>query len=135
MRGAGEMRPAFMSWWTYWRDLPIFAANCLTVSIKSLIRVARTDVNDMRLAARTDGNQALIVAALRRIGCQVYYIKEPLDLLVGFRGRNILLECKMLGENLNAGQQEFCNRWNGEWHVVHNETEALTAIVGKEAMR
>ena len=89
----------------------------------------------MRRAAKADGNQALIVAALRRIGCQVYYIKEPLDLLVGFRGRNVILECKMPGEGLNVGQQAFCARWNGEWHVVHNETEALTAVLGKEIMR
>jgi hypothetical protein len=31
--GAGVILPSRMSWWTRWRDLPIFAANWDMVSI------------------------------------------------------------------------------------------------------
>jgi len=52
----------------------------------------------MRRAARIDANQPAIIAALRSIGATV----QPLhavgggcpDLLVGLRGRNILMEVK-----------------------------------------
>jgi len=35
-----------------------------------------------RHAARTDGNEAEIVEALRKIGCVVWRIRHPVDLLV-----------------------------------------------------
>ncbi len=52
----------------------------------------------MRHAARIDSNQTKIIKELRRIGCFVYSLaavgKGIPDLLVGFRGRWVLLECK-----------------------------------------
>ena len=52
----------------------------------------------MRRAAKVDGNQAEIVSALRQVGAEVQSLASvgqgvP-DLLVGFRSRNFLLECK-----------------------------------------
>ena len=89
----------------------------------------------MRNAARTDGNQISIVEALRAVGAKVYYIKEPLDLLVAHRGRTILIECKLPGEKASKTQQAFIDGWPAECHVVHNTQEALEAVLGKEAMR
>ena len=38
------MRPSLISWWTRWRDLPILAANCLTVSMGCVISLSMTAV-------------------------------------------------------------------------------------------
>ena len=48
----------------------------------------------LRRAKRTDLNQAEIVQALRSAGARVWILGQPLDLLVGFRGRLVLLEVK-----------------------------------------
>lgn len=48
----------------------------------------------MRHAARVDGTQAAIIQALRAAGASVEVLKQPLDLLVGFRGAWALVECK-----------------------------------------
>ena len=88
----------------------------------------------MRNAARTDDNQKTIVAALRAIGCQVYYVKLPLDLLVSggpLKDQTVLMEVKMPGEQMNASQQAFCDRWPGRVFLVHHEREAIEAVLGK----
>lgn len=92
----------------------------------------------MRNAARSDANQQLIIGALRNIGVQVYYIKLPLDLLLSggaLKDFNLLMEIKMPGESLSGGQQEFFLRWPGRKCVVHNVTEALEAVLGKDLLK
>lgn len=92
----------------------------------------------MRNAARSDANQQQIIGALRNIGIQVYYIKLPLDLLLSggpLKDFNLLMEIKIPGEGLNAGQQAFFLRWPGRKCVVHSVQEALEAVLGKEALR
>lgn len=90
----------------------------------------------MRRAARTDDNQHELVEALKKVGAKCYYIREPVDLLVGFRGRNILLEVKR-GDKANwqsaltKAQKEFIEGWPGEVHVVYSIEEAVSAVVGK----
>jgi len=88
-----------------------------------------------RFNPRTDAVQGPIVRALEAIGAKVYYIKLPLDLLVGWRNRNVLLECKGWKARLTKDQEEFFATWPGEKHLVHSPEEALTAILGKQAMR
>lgn len=93
---------------------------------------------NMRHAARTDATQAEIVKALRSIGCQVYYIKLPVDLLVsgGRLGeQNLLMECKIQGEDLNGTQQDFWLRWPGRKVIVRSPQEAIEAVLGKELLR
>jgi hypothetical protein len=51
-------------------------------------------VSIKRWAARTDSNQAEIVAVLRAAGCSVWIIGLPVDLLVGLAGRTVLVEVK-----------------------------------------
>jgi hypothetical protein len=64
----------------------------------------------MRYAARRDANEEEIVSGLRAIGCLV----EPLsqrgipDLLVGLRGRWVLLEIKGKRGELTPAQRRFC---------------------------
>lgn len=86
----------------------------------------------MRKAARTDASQRAIVKALRAIGASVYYIKEPVDLACGFRGRTVLLECKNPGAyKLTRQQEEFFQTYAGEAYIVQDMQQALKAVMGK----
>ena len=91
-----------------------------------------------RVDARTDANQTPIIKALRAIGCQVLIIKWPLDLLVSggrLGDENLLMECKMPGEKLNASQESFWLRWPGRKVMVQTPEEAVEAVLGKEMLR
>lgn len=73
-------------------------------------------------AKQVDANQAAVVAALRAAGATVQHLHEvgqgcP-DLLVGFRGRNYLVEIKnaAAGGSLNAEQVKWHRAWRG--HVA-----------------
>lgn len=85
----------------------------------------------MRRAAKTDSNQRQIVAALRQIGADVYDIKKPVDLAVGFRGRTVLLEIKNVdGRNrLTKAQEEFFHTYRGEAYIVQDVSQALKAVM------
>jgi hypothetical protein len=92
----------------------------------------------MRNAARTDACQPNIVKALRAIGCQVIYIKWPVDLVVsgGKLGENTLwMECKMPGEALTVAQQLFWDSFPAKKCIVHNEQEAIEAVLGREMLK
>lgn len=91
----------------------------------------------MRRAARTDGNQDAIVAALRAVGASVQQLstvgKGCPDLLVGFRGANHLLECKDGRKTpgnrpLTDDQETWIKAWRGAVQVVLSPDEALRAI-------
>lgn len=88
----------------------------------------------MRHAARTDRNQAEIVAALRDAGALVWVIGLPVDLLVGYRGRLCLMECKdgaksSSRQRKTALQAEFFANW-GECPIslVDSAEAALRAL-------
>lgn len=92
----------------------------------------------MRWAAQVDGNQKVVVAALRRVGALVQHLHQvgggcP-DLLIGFRGQLSLLEVKPAeGElhqlRLNENERKWHQLWTGlPIHVVHSPEEALRAI-------
>lgn len=86
---------------------------------------------------KSDAPTKAIVAALREVGASVAYIVSrpgsgcsglP-DLLVGFLGRNFLLEVKDEKGRLSEDQKLFHATWHGmKVAVVRNETEALIAI-------
>ena len=84
----------------------------------------------MRHAARTDATQAEVVKALRAIGCSVYYIKLPVDLLVCHRKETMLVEVKEEGGRLTKQQVEFIARWPGRVEVVRGPQEAVNAVLG-----
>lgn len=92
----------------------------------------------MRRAAKVDDNQREIVAALRRAGATVRDLSRvgegcP-DLLVGFRGRNWLVEVKrpkatgQRAGRTTPAQDEFLAGWRGHAVVVWTVEEALQAI-------
>jgi len=87
----------------------------------------------MKRAARIDENQPDIVHALRALGASV----QPLhavgggcpDLLVGFRGRNFLLEVKNPDkpkgdQKLTPKQITWHTGWQGQVSIVRSVTEA-----------
>lgn len=91
----------------------------------------------MRRAAKVDANQHAIREALKQIGCATEYIKEPVDLLVCFRGETAVMEIKNPDgrDQLTKAQVEFIARWPGKVHVVRTPEEAIKAVIGEEILR
>ena len=75
---------------------------------------------------RRDGNEALIVEALRRAGYRVWFIGgtgNP-DLLVECHGRFVPLETKQRHGALTQNQADI------PWPVVRTPEEAIAAVSG-----
>jgi len=91
----------------------------------------------LRTRGRIDNNHEEIRSALRQGGATVQSIAGigfgcP-DLLVGFRGKNLLLECK--DGTLKPSQQrltELERRWHATWRgqviTVYGVEDALRAV-------
>lgn len=90
----------------------------------------------LRRAAKVDDNQSDIVKALRAIGVSVEHIKKPVDLLICHLGVTSLMEIKNPDgrDQLSKDQVEFIARWPGQIHIVRSVTEAIAAVLGKEAL-
>lgn len=91
-----------------------------------------------RRPAKIDLNQPGIVLVLRQVGASIIDTSDigngfP-DLVVGFRGKNYLLEIKNQEthygrKGLNPNQQEWCDTWHGNAPiVVYTANDALRAI-------
>jgi len=86
-----------------------------------------------RYGKTVDANQLEIVKALERIGCDVCEIGWPLDLLVGYRQRNWLLEVKDPAQvpskrKLTPDEQTFFDTWRGQKAKVETIDEALAVV-------
>jgi hypothetical protein len=69
----------------------------------------------MRYAKRVDANQEQIVSALRAAGAFVWIIGLPVDLLVGYKNRTILVEIKSTSKSKFTDlQKDFFNNWCGD---------------------
>ena len=96
----------------------------------------------VRRAAKTDDNQAEIVAALRACGYSVLSLAAvgqgcP-DLLVGHPTGNILIEVKDGSKSpsrrvLTDDQVEFFNAWRGPAYVAATVEQALE-VMGRETI-
>jgi len=91
----------------------------------------------MRRRARVDRNQAEIVKALRAVGCSVQQLhtigKGCPDILVGVRGRNLLMEIKdgslpPSARLLTPFELLWQQTWGGQVVTVQSVDEALTAV-------
>lgn len=92
----------------------------------------------MRRAAKVDLNQDAIVQALRDAGATVQSLaaigKGCPDLLVGWKGLNLLMECKRQREDrkkapsLTADQMDWLAGWRGGVVVVLGPDDALHAL-------
>jgi hypothetical protein len=89
----------------------------------------------MRRAARRDDNEQEIVKALRKAGAHVAYLDTPADLLVGYRGRTIILEVKdgnkpPSARKLTPNEQKFHDEWTGgALHIVTCTKEAIDVLM------
>lgn len=91
----------------------------------------------MRRKARVDDNQPEIVMALRMAGATVQSIATvgggcP-DILVGFRGKNYLMEIKdgskpPSARKLTSHETKWHKEWRGQVAVVESIEDALIAI-------
>ena len=88
----------------------------------------------VRKRAKTDTNQAEIVAALRRIGAVVACTHQlgagfP-DLVVAWGGRNWLIECKVPGAGLTGDEPAFHDEWRtrGQVDIVTTPEEAIELV-------
>lgn len=85
-----------------------------------------------RWAARTDANQHAIVKALRWRGATVHSLHRvgqgcP-DLLVGFKGHNLLMEVKTKDGTLTKGEADWHRKWEGMVYTVRTCDEALDIL-------
>lgn len=84
-----------------------------------------------RYAAKRDQTETQIIEALRRIGATVYPLSDAglPDLIVGYRQKTYLLECKSGKNKLNERQCKFFEEWRGgACYIVRDMKEALIAV-------
>jgi hypothetical protein len=93
-----------------------------------------------RLRSRVDRNQPEIVGALRAYGCSVACLHQcgggiP-DLVVGWKGRNYLIEikdelAKPSDRKLTPDQSAWHELWVGQVAIVTNCAEAIALLEGQ----
>lgn len=88
------------------------------------------------LHGKRDANQAEIVKALESVGASVLDLADvgrgcP-DLLVGYAGREWLIEVKTPTGKLTPDEVAFARDWHGAVHVAHSPEEALAVIGFRE---
>ncbi len=93
----------------------------------------------MRRAAAVDANQRTIVKALRAMGATVLHThqlgKGAPDLIVGYRGREYLLECKdgqkpPSARKLTPDEETFHRTWRGSVVRVVESVDDVFAALG-----
>ncbi len=77
---------------------------------------------------RADHNQNEIVAALEAIGCTVYKIGRPVDLVVGRGAKNWLIDCKSKTGKKTPFQERFFTEWKGQVRIVRSAQEAIDLV-------
>lgn len=86
----------------------------------------------MKRAAKVDTNQAEIVKYLRQIGASVAITsavhKGFPDIIVGWRGRNYMMEIKASKGKLTADQVEFMGAWKGQYSIARNIEDACDIL-------
>ena len=76
---------------------------------------------------KRDAVEGGIISALRKAGASVEQLAErnAPDLLIGYKGRNILMEVKSQRGRLSKGQAQWHTNWLGQVAVVRSAEEAL----------
>lgn len=91
----------------------------------------------MRRFAKIDDNHRAIVDALRKAGATVQSLatigKGCPDIVVGFRGKNMLMEIKnenrpLAKQKLSPDEQAWHDMWCGSVAIVKNPSDALKAL-------
>ena len=87
----------------------------------------------MRRAGRVDLTQSDAVKRLRQIGASVAVTSQlgggfP-DLVVGFRGRTLLVEMKTGNEPLTQAEKDWHAKWSGHVVIARTAEEAQVAVI------
>jgi hypothetical protein len=77
---------------------------------------------------RKDGNQDAIVKLFRDLGCSVWVIGRPTDLLVGVAGHNLLAEVKRKNGKRTPGQEKFSQEWRGQHFIIRDAKDVPTIV-------
>lgn len=88
------------------------------------------EVSMPRYGAKRDANESEMIGILEQIGCSVRRL-DIVDLLVGYRGRNILLEVKdgeKKRKQLTDSQIILKGDWRGQYDIVVSTEEAIRTI-------
>jgi hypothetical protein len=81
-------------------------------------------------AKRVDANQTQIVSALRAAGAYVWIIGLPVDLLVGYKNRTVLVEIKSSSKGkLTKLQKDFFENWCGDGLARVDSPEAALRML------
>ena len=90
-----------------------------------------------RMNAKVDNNHPKIVSELRELKGvtvrSVATIKNFLDIIVGYNGKNYLFEIKdpkkpPSGRKLTAGEQKFMEMWTGQADLALTTQDIIKAI-------
>lgn len=93
-----------------------------------------------RTAARVDANQKLIVEALRKCGATVQSLamvgKGVPDLLVGYRGKNYLMEIKdgakpPSRQRLTQDEIDWHANWRGDVKTITSAEAAIEVVTAE----
>lgn len=80
-------------------------------------------------ANKRDKNEPEIVEAFKVLGCSVYRLNKPVDLLIALKcGKLLLVEVKTDKGTLTSDQVRFINKWPSPVHVVRNITDVLNLV-------
>lgn len=76
----------------------------------------------MYRAARRDSNEPAVIAVAKKCGASVIQLDNEgvPDLLLGFRGQNILIEVKTEKGKLTPAQEIFFRTWKGTAVVIRS---------------
>jgi len=80
-------------------------------------------------AKTRDNNEPEIIKALKTVGANVK-TADWVDLIVGFRGRNYLIEVKNpeVAYKIEPSQKELDKNWRGQYDFAFTPTDALRII-------
>lgn len=85
----------------------------------------------MRRAAKRDASEREIVEVLRQCGVTVYLLDQPVDALLGYRGKTTLAEFKTGKAKLNANQVRFIEAWRGSPVITMRSANDAVAWVNE----
>jgi len=77
-----------------------------------------------------DAIEPEVCAALRQLGIPFEKLNHrgAPDLLIGWRGRNLLIELKRPGGKLTPAQERFHSRWRGQVCICRSIDEVIELI-------
>lgn len=83
-----------------------------------------------RFNPKRDANEKAIVDLFKAHQLSVARLNTPLDLLVGWKKVNYLVEIKIPGKWLNSNQEAFVLDWKGQFIVIDSIEQAEKFIKG-----